>query len=269
MASSNASSDAIVHTLNLQLASANEESRYSYALKGVAFFLAHPSLWVYSCVPFLCSLIFGLVALILFFALALVPQANALIPHMPEWLAWIIAVILVLLESFLALIIFAQGLFGQFQDKIAEKTLEILNVRLPEEPPFCDTCTLNALHFAFTILLFLVTLPLNVIPIIGSIAFAYINGMMYGWELHQNYFERKRMDFRMQWDHVSANRWAYTTFGAASILLALIPLLNIVTIFTSRVGAALWVVDMEQGKVSFKTKEPQLWRHLSNQIENL
>src|SRR5689334_7009642 len=32
-------------------------------------------------------------------------------------------------------------------------------IKLPEEPPFCDACVVNCVHFSFTTSLFLITLP--------------------------------------------------------------------------------------------------------------
>lgn len=114
----------------------------SYPIAGIVFFIAHPQvrkkrkmigsvyiffyqqLWLKTLCPFLLTLLFGLVSLILSFVYLLPLQAHALIDaHCPSWLAWIVSVIFVLLESALMDLIFFAIILPIFQDALFDATL--------------------------------------------------------------------------------------------------------------------------------------------------
>eukprot|EP01114_Cavostelium_apophysatum_P011654 TRINITY_DN26015_c0_g1_i1.p1 TRINITY_DN26015_c0_g1~~TRINITY_DN26015_c0_g1_i1.p1 ORF type:complete len:260 (-),score=16.28 TRINITY_DN26015_c0_g1_i1:235-1014(-) len=220
-----------------------------YPTKGISYFLSHPALWKYAIIPICCSFVFVVIALGLLFGLAYVPQANAINKHLPDhtWVGWLVGVLLVLSETSVALLLFAGVVFDYFQEKMVEKTFKIEGVHL-DEGPCCRSCLSGTFHYVFNIIMFVVTLPLNGIPVVGTIVFCYVNGWHTGWDLHEHYFEAKGMDFRQQYRYMRLNSKAYIRFGAMCAFLEIIPVVNFIFIFTNAIGAALWAIDIEKGK---------------------
>jgi hypothetical protein len=92
----------------------------------------------------------------------------------------------------------------------------------------------------------LVTAPLMLIPGVGWAAYVYTNAMDEGASCHQAYFRRKGInDELMRKAIVSSRSQEYTAFGAAALVLNLIPVLNYFLSFGNAAGAALWAADIE------------------------
>ncbi|KAF9938828.1 hypothetical protein BGZ65_012099 [Modicella reniformis] len=110
-------------------------------------------------------------------------------------------------------------------------------------------------HFGQRMGLWLVTLPLNFIPVLGPIAFCYINGKARSYHVHRRYFDMKEMTppEREQW--IKARKSQYTTFGVLAQGLELIPFLGILFGFTNTIGAALWAADLEQQQNELRNKK--------------
>lgn len=98
------------------------------------------------------------------------------------------------------------------------------------------------------------SLPLNAIPVLGTVAWIYLNGFVYAWELHQMYFDLIGADLKVSFSHehqdqrsyVSKHKARYASFGSIAFLLELIPGFNFIFLFTNAVGSALWAVDIER-----------------------
>ncbi|GAA6060055.1 hypothetical protein JCM10212_001052 [Sporobolomyces blumeae] len=95
---------------------------------------------------------------------------------------------------------------------------------------------------------YIVTLPLNLIPGVGTAVFLALNGWKAGPAAHARYFELKDLKGKARQEYVERRRGAYTAFGASSLLLNLIPLLGPFFSFTSCAGAALWAADLEDSE---------------------
>lgn len=97
-------------------------------------------------------------------------------------------------------------------------------------------------------LLLLCTIPLNAIPVIGTVLFLFINGFTLAWGLQDSFLVSKGMTLPNQWQYMRSGSWrGYTAFGFSAIILDLLPFFNIVFIYTNVVGAALWAVELERG----------------------
>ncbi|KAJ3981474.1 hypothetical protein F5890DRAFT_1417604 [Lentinula detonsa] len=100
---------------------------------------------------------------------------------------------------------------------------------------------------------YLISLPLNSIPIVGTIVFLFYNGLKAGPRYHSRYFQLKGLDAQERETAVQGKRGAYTAFGAIALALDLVPIAGLVFSFTSTIGAALWASDLEKknrGEVS-------------------
>ncbi|KAK6903901.1 hypothetical protein L486_03476 [Kwoniella mangroviensis CBS 10435] len=93
---------------------------------------------------------------------------------------------------------------------------------------------------------YILTLPLNLIPVVGTVFFLGFNGFKSGPGYHARYFQLKGYDKVKKSELIKKRRGAYTAFGTMAMVLNLIPGLSILFTFTNAVGAALWASDLEK-----------------------
>jgi len=93
---------------------------------------------------------------------------------------------------------------------------------------------------------YLMYLPLNFIPVIGTVLFVIMQGKKFGPNAHSRYFQLKQMRTKEQDQWVEKMRGAYTSFGVVATLLEMVPVAGLFFAFTNTVGAALWAADLEQ-----------------------
>jgi len=99
-----------------------------------------------------------------------------------------------------------------------------------------------------TLLLFVVSLPLNLIPVVGTFLFCILNGTLMAWGMQLNYFKQKQLPPNAC-TFILRKRWPeYMSFGSVCLLLDLIPVVNIVLIYTNIIASALWIVDIERAE---------------------
>ncbi|PKS09350.1 hypothetical protein jhhlp_003964 [Lomentospora prolificans] len=96
-----------------------------------------------------------------------------------------------------------------------------------------------------SIVRYIMYLPLNFIPIVGTVIFLVIQGRARGKVIHSRYFQLKKWPESRQSDWLRIHVAPYTTFGLMATLLEMIPFLSILFSFTNTVGAALWAADIE------------------------
>ncbi|KAJ5151222.1 uncharacterized protein N7482_010474 [Penicillium canariense] len=92
----------------------------------------------------------------------------------------------------------------------------------------------------------LIYLPLNLIPVVGTVLYIAVQGKRLGPALHTRYFQLKGWNARQREEWVSKNRGAYTGLGMAAFALEMVPFASIAFSFTNMVGAALWAADLEK-----------------------
>jgi hypothetical protein len=115
----------------------------------------------------------------------------------------------------------------------------------------------------------LLYLPLNLIPVVGTALYIYMQGKRAGPVLHARYFQLKGWDSTMRDEWVKKNQGAYTgcvnsilfpffpagmqskanclpRLGIAAFVLEMVPFASIAFSFTNTVGAALWAADLEK-----------------------
>lgn len=146
---------------------------------------------------------------------------------------------------------------------------------------------------------YLMYLPLNFIPLVGTAVFVVLQGRRVGPAAHTRYFQLKGWNNSQKEEHVEKHKAAYTrlalppslplpylcpytysksyclflpyeihifmciylySFGIATVLLELVPLASIFFAFTNTVGAALWAVDLERENVNSQGTAPNLWK---------
>jgi hypothetical protein len=139
--------------------------------------------------PFLLTLIFGIISLVLSFVYLLPLQAHALIiAKCPVWLAWTVSVIFVLLESAIFDLIFFAILLAFMQDALFDATLKARGLermftnRVPVSGMrLCCRGLSSGLALLWILVLaqvfvLIITAPLHLIPVVGTFIACYING---------------------------------------------------------------------------------------------
>lgn len=125
---------------------------------------------------------------------------------------------------------------------------------------------------------YLMFLPLNAIPVVGTVIFVVLQGRKAGPTAHDRYFQLKGWNNEQRQKHIEQFSGAYTryvksasssltvtwglsrrrSFGVVAVLLELIPVASIFFAFTNTVGAALWAADLEKGEVDGDGTSPNL-----------
>ena len=99
-------------------------------------------------------------------------------------------------------------------------------------------------------------LPLNFIPLVGTVLFVLVQGKRSGPNAHARYFQLKGMNKERKEKYIEERRGAYTSFGTVATLLEMVPIAGIFFAFTNVTGAALWAADLEsQGTTAPQLKE--------------
>ncbi|KAK0609368.1 hypothetical protein B0T17DRAFT_546894 [Bombardia bombarda] len=106
---------------------------------------------------------------------------------------------------------------------------------------------------------YIMYLPLNFIPVVGTVIFIILQGRSRGNSVHDRYFQLKR------WSSAEKSKWLaqhtgpYAAFGTVATVLEMIPVASILFSFTNTVGAALWAADIETKENAMaKTTAPNL-----------
>ncbi|KAI8099785.1 uncharacterized protein BX664DRAFT_322113 [Halteromyces radiatus] len=242
-----------------------------YPLKGFIFFIQHPKeLWLKTLLPLLLTLGFGIVSLVVAIVYLLPWQVHSLEQaHWPSWIAWFVAIILVILESAIFDILCYAILLPFFQDAVFDATLQarglLDRISIEQTDPIwikCGRSLSSSIIFIFfvvlaRVLVLIITLPLNLIPIIGTILTCYINGFPACWGLTIHHdLELRGMKVRQSLRGAWSHRLAYINFGALQTFLELIPIANLIFMWTNIVGAALWLGDeFERSEQSIPSNE--------------
>lgn len=95
------------------------------------------------------------------------------------------------------------------------------------------------------IIRYVMYLPLNFIPVVGTVMFILLQGKRAGPAAHSRYFQLKGMNKARQDEWVEKRQGAYTGFGTVATLLELVPIAGVFFAFTNTTGAALWAADLE------------------------
>ena len=156
-----------------------------------------------------------------------------------EGLAWLIAVGLCLVEIAIATIILLQAVLGIVMEGVFEKTMQQLGVWRGDNSScnLVDECRWVTVQLVLAV----ITLPLNFVPVAGTLLFCALNGAMLAWEYHELYFDMCGLTKQTQRQEVLSHWQEYASFGLASELMLLVPFLGPCTFVTSVCGAA-WCV---------------------------
>jgi len=247
----------IFHQLSLAVRAS--KGTFVYPIRGIVYSVHHPG--IYNSV--LSSLSFGLLsAIAIFVGLAVftyVPQSIFFSLFLGPY-GFLAAIGTVLVESFILVNLVSRALFIEpsldavFDAVIAREKAENLIQKVRATSSYntrlhsAQTHATQALQiFSFgSLFQYLITLPVNFFPVLGNIAFLYLNGSKTAESFHRRYFSLLGLSGSQRSKFVDERRGAYISFGITALILDLVPLVSILFMFTNTVGAALWAVSMEK-----------------------
>ncbi|CAB9525793.1 Conserved hypothetical, protein [Seminavis robusta] len=218
-----------------------------YVLQGLYYFLRHKVLWKTSLCPILWALLFAIATFCILLPIAFIPQVIALSTVMTPWLGVPLALVLALIEMLIIIMLFSAIVLLPITDKLFDQVLTLRGhaelVEADNGMACCGCCSVVGIVHLFVSI---ITLPLNLIPVVGTVLWLFVNGRLYTWDTFSHYhYELKGRSFKMQRKFVSDNAMAHHIFGMQAMALEMIPFANVFFVFTNTVGAALWAADME------------------------
>ncbi|KAH6665444.1 hypothetical protein B0J14DRAFT_232201 [Halenospora varia] len=262
--------------------SAAKSGAYLYPIKGIFYFISHRSLWkplISKLVPTL-SLSVGVIAFMFIFAY--LPQLAVLV-FVNGPIAAFTTILLTLSESSTIINLISKNFL--LQDAlvdtfdgvmVARRQTEILSEgRQLKSGNFNDPMAklgklVKSPFQKFTpkaIIRYVMYLPLNFIPVVGTVIFVLIQGKGRGNIVHDRYFQLKKWNNAQRQEWLKENTAPYTAFGTVATLLELVPFASIVFNFTNTVGAALWAADIENNNTTMTEMKGQNQQGNSKKIE--
>ncbi|KAI8901401.1 hypothetical protein BC833DRAFT_578030 [Globomyces pollinis-pini] len=227
----------------------------SLPFRSLGVLFSTPSLWLTILIPVLVLLFLALLAFIALMIFAFKPQALAIKSVLPDsdildTLAWIVAFLLVVLETGIVLLILSLGL-QRSQDRVFDTILKSKCPYLFQSNNSASAMDLipskaTLWNSFISIIVLILTLPINLIPVAGQGVYVLINGYRQGRVIHTRYFELKGWDKTTSDQFMNNNSADYLSFGIMKTLLEMIPVVNFLGLYVSAIAAALFAADLEE-----------------------
>ncbi|KAK3393137.1 hypothetical protein B0H63DRAFT_11301 [Podospora didyma] len=231
---------------------------YLYPIKGIFYFLAHRALWkplLSKLVPTL-TLSLGVVASM--FVFTYVPQLAILV-FVNGPLAVFTTVLLILNESSLIINVISKNFMLQdaildtFDGTLVSRDAAGIVSEGRQLKSGGDSIqrlgkVIKSPFSRFSpkaLVRYVMYLPLNFIPVVGTVIFILIQGRSRGNGVHDRYFQLKKWSASQRSSWLSEHTGPYAAFGTVATLLEMVPVASILFSFTNTVGAALWAADIE------------------------
>ncbi|CAG8951529.1 hypothetical protein HYFRA_00007445 [Hymenoscyphus fraxineus] len=240
---------------------AAKSGAYLYPIKGIFYFLTHRTLWTPLLSKLLPTLSLSLAVVTAMFLFAYLPQLAILI-FVNGPLAAFTTILLTLSESSTIINILSKNFL--LQDALVD-TFDGTLVSRNETGILAEGRELKSGNFRDPIaklgklvkrplekyspealVRYVMYLPLNFIPVVGTVIFVLLQGKSRGNTIHTRYFQLKKWSNSEREAWLKENTAAYTAFGTVATLLELIPFASIFFTFTNQVGAALFASDIEK-----------------------
>ncbi|KAI8722259.1 hypothetical protein NCS52_00369400 [Fusarium sp. LHS14.1] len=268
------------------VAHAAKSKAYLYPIKGIIYLITHRSLWA----PFLSKL--GPLILLStgviggMFAFTYLPQLAVLV-FVNGPLAVITTSLLVLNESTTIINLISRNyllqdaLLDTFDGTLlARGDTQIVSegreVKSGSDPMQKLGKILKSPFERFSpkaIIRYVMYLPLNAIPVVGTAIFIVLQGRNRGKGVHDRYFQLKRWSAPKRSDWLNKNVGPYTAFGLVATLLEMIPVASMFFTFTNTgelvqdVGAALWAADIEDKNTTMTDETAPSLRETAEKAE--
>lgn len=84
--------------------------------------------------------------------------------------------------------------------------------------------------------IFILTLPLNIVPVVGPFCFLNIQAVFRGGQAHQRYFELYKWTPEQRQRRIEAQFWQYQRFGLVATAMEMIPFVGNFLMYTNQIG---------------------------------
>ncbi|RFU73269.1 hypothetical protein TARUN_8980 [Trichoderma arundinaceum] len=257
-----------------------QSKAYLYPIKGIFYFVAHRSLWqplLDRVVPYGTLTVSVIAAM---FAIAYLPQLAVLVLFNGP-LAVFSTVLLILNESSIIIHMISrtwllqEALMDTFDGTLVARNATAVVQQGREVRPGNDP--MKKLGKVFkkrfekmsltSMVRYVMYLPLNFIPVVGTLTFIFLHGKHRGKVVHSRYFQLKNWSESQRTQWINTHSGAYASFGVVATLLEMIPIVSVFFSYTNTVGAALWAADIEsQNNAMVKETAPNL-RQFAESVE--
>jgi uncharacterized protein involved in cysteine biosynthesis len=173
----------------------------TYPIRGIFYLIRHPGLWRQIVCGLLIMIIVSIIFSVLLFIFAFPAQAYGLSKYMPDWIGWILSFFITLLEIGTSVLVFSSLFLAYYMDVIFDAVWrqETMGINQGQNQRLSSTSYSCIKSFfiliVFRVFLLVITSPLNLIPILGTILYIYVNGYYYAWSLHCRYFDLLGLTF--------------------------------------------------------------------------
>ncbi|WEW60547.1 hypothetical protein PRK78_006034 [Emydomyces testavorans] len=268
-----------LHSLRTSLLTALHSGTYTYPLHGILYLLSHRPLWSPLLTHLLPTLSLSILITAALFFLTYLPQTALLALTGSGVLAPLSAAVLVLGESasltnllarrFVlreALVdVFDGTLVARGQGGLVARAREVREARGGRDDAIArlgrvvrkGSGSVGVEGLVGGWVRSLVYLPLNFVPVVGSVMYVVAQGRRVGDLAHARYFELKGWSAGEREEWLRKNRAAYTGFGIAAFVLEIVPFASLAFSYTNTVGAALWASNLEKSMSSAPTLRDQ------------
>ncbi|KAJ7168068.1 hypothetical protein C8R43DRAFT_1157545 [Mycena crocata] len=228
-----------------------------YPFQGILYFVSHASLYRSIFPVILKTLLTALGVTAALFMFTYLPQV-AFCAVFSGPFAFATAALLVLGEAYAIIMFLSKAFFlGHAQDQLFNAVFRQQGVNLVYvEQKGKSRSFLQSIFKGLSkplgrfskegLLRYIVSLPLNLVPMVGTVLFLLYNGAKAGPTFHARYFQAKGLSPTSRQAFVDKRKGAYTAFGAATLGLNLVPVVGPIFSLTSTVGAALWACEIEK-----------------------
>ena len=103
---------------------------------------------------------------------------------------------------------------------------------------------------------FIVFLPFNFVPVVGTPVFLILTGYRAGPLHHWRYYKLLGLNKKERQAVIRRRKLPYTWFGTVALLLQLVPGLSMLFLLTTASGSALWVVHLEKNRTQVTEPAP-------------
>lgn len=233
---------------------------YFYPFQGIIYFATHRQLWKPLTSRLIPLSILSASVITVMFVFTYIPQ-SFILTFVSGPLAWISTIALVLSESAAIISTIArtflldEALTDTF-DLVLLTTGSDKLVKNGREMTSDNSSTVNrlgklakkplAMFSTESLVRYLIRLPLNFIPVVGTVVFLMVQGRETGPAMHERYFSLKGYTKAQKEEFVKRNKAGYMAFGAVCTLLQMVPLANVLFLYTNVSAAALWAADLER-----------------------
>jgi uncharacterized protein involved in cysteine biosynthesis len=238
---------------------ATKSGSFLYPIKGIFYFLSHRSLWRPLASRILPTLGLSVGVIVSMFTFTYVPQLAMLV-FVNGPLAVFTTVLLILSESSTIISLLSRNfllqdaLLDTFDGTLVSRDASNIvsegrQLKSGADPMAKLGKVLKSPFAKFSpkaLVRYVMYLPLNFIPVVGTVIFIIVQGRTRGWTVHDRYFQLKKWSASQREQWLKEHTGAYSGFGTVATLLELVPFANILFSFTNTVGAALWAADLEK-----------------------